>query len=73
MERIHDAAAWTRGRLAFTELFEPGMHKSALIGIFLAVLELVRHHHVRTEQADLFGEIWLLPGENAAQQLTRLR
>ena len=28
----------------------------------LAVLELVRHHRVRTEQTDLFGEIWILPG-----------
>ena len=47
------------GRIAFESLFEPGMIKSRLIGIFLAVLELVRHHHVRVEQNDLFGEIWL--------------
>ena len=37
------------------------MHKSTLVGIFLAVLELVRHHHVRVEQNEAFGEIWLLP------------
>ena len=43
------------------------MHKSALIGIFLAVLELVRHHHVRAEQNDLHGEIWILPGERFGQ------
>jgi segregation and condensation protein A len=31
--------------------------------MFLAILELVRHHSVRTEQSDLHGEIWVLPGE----------
>ena len=48
-----------RGRIAFGSLFEPGMFKSTLIGIFLAVLELVRHHQARVEQNDLFSEIWL--------------
>ncbi len=41
------------------------MHKSALIGMFLALLELVRHHQVRTDQNQLFGEIWVLPGPSA--------
>jgi hypothetical protein len=27
------------------------------------VLELVRHQHARAAQAELFGEIWLEPGE----------
>ena len=48
-------------RVAFTELFQPGMHKSTLVGMFLAILELVRHHGARAEQHDLFGEIWILP------------
>lgn len=51
-----------RGRLAFRELFRPGVSKSALVGIFLAILELVRHRHAWAEQNELFGEIWLLPG-----------
>jgi segregation and condensation protein A len=51
-----------QGRLAFRDLFRPGMHKSALIGIFLAVLELVRHRQARAEQNQLFGELWILPG-----------
>ncbi len=50
-------------RVAFTTLFQAGMHKSAMVGVFLATLELVRHHDVRFEQNDLFGEIWLSPGE----------
>jgi segregation and condensation protein A len=32
-----------------------------MIGVFLAVLELVRHHSVRAEQNDLHGEIWIVP------------
>ncbi len=51
-----------RGRLEFRELFSPGMHKSALVGMFLAILELVRHRHVRAEQHELFSEIWVLNG-----------
>ncbi len=51
-----------RGRASFRELFEPGAHKSALVGIFLAVLELVRHRFARAEQSNLFSEIWILPG-----------
>jgi segregation and condensation protein A len=54
-----------RGRLGFSELLKPAMHRSTLIGLFLAVLELVRHHGVVVEQEDLFGEIWLVPGETS--------
>jgi segregation and condensation protein A len=54
------------GRIALESLFEPGMIKSKLIGIFLAVLELVRHHHVHVEQIDLFGEIWLAKRQDPA-------
>jgi segregation and condensation protein A len=58
-----------RDRLALSELFDVRLHKSALIGTFLAVLELVRHHRVRAEQNDLFGEIWILPGPETAEPL----
>ena len=44
-------------------MFQPGMHKSAIVGVFLAILELSRHHGVRTDQNDLHGEIWIVPGE----------
>ena len=53
-----------KGRLIFRDLFQPAMHKSQLVGIFLAVLELVRHHRVRVDQNELFGEIWILPDRN---------
>jgi len=63
MRQIHNRMVG-EDRAAFSEMFTPGMHKSAMIGIFLAVLELVRHHSVDTEQNEMHGEIWLLPGEN---------
>ena len=68
MERLH-ARLLSEGRLAFSELFTPGMHKSTAIGIFLAIMELVRHHGVLAEQEELFGEIWVLPGEKTAATL----
>lgn len=66
MARIH-ARLMRQGQLAFRALFEPGMHKSTLISIFLAVLELVRHQQVRVDQNELFGEIWLLPNPDCAE------
>ena len=63
MEHIKGALV-ARGRLAFRELFRPGMHKSALVGIFLAILELVRHHQAQAEQNELFTELWILPGSD---------
>jgi segregation and condensation protein A len=58
MDRIRERLA-TESRLAFSSLFEAGMIRSQMIGIFLAVLELIRHHHVQVEQPELFGEIWV--------------
>jgi segregation and condensation protein A len=51
-----------RGRVGITEVFRVGMHKAAMIGMFLAVLELVRHHSVEAEQDEGSGEIWVRPG-----------
>jgi segregation and condensation protein A len=68
MSRINQRLR-SEGRVAFGDLFEPGMHKSALIGMFLAVLELIRHHGVRAEQAELHTEIWLLAGEGTSDAL----
>lgn len=63
MTRIHDRLA-KAGHATFTDLFEPGMHKSSMVGIFLAILELVRHHHVRAEQAGEYGDLRIFAGEN---------
>lgn len=57
------------GQVAFTDMFQPHMSKSSLIGVFLAVLELVRHHCVWVEQEDVGGEIYLKPGESFQTEL----
>src|SRR5262245_48323546 len=41
MQRIHGRLV-EAGRMAFSDMFQPGMHKSAIVGVFLAVLELAR-------------------------------
>lgn len=69
MQRIHQRMT-EAGRAAFSEMFTPGMHKSAMIGVFLAILELVRHHSVVTEQPESDGEIWILPGEQFSEPLS---
>jgi segregation and condensation protein A len=62
MQRI-DERLRRDGRVAFTTFFDADVHKSAMVGMFLAVLELVRHQHARAAQPELFGEIWLEPGD----------
>jgi segregation and condensation protein A len=68
MGRIH-ALLLERGQLSFSDLFQRGMHRSTLVGMFLAVLELVRHHRVHVEQNALFGEIWVLPSGDCSEPL----
>jgi segregation and condensation protein A len=68
MQVIH-ARLRQDGQVAFSDMFEPGMHKSAMIGVFLALLELVRHHCVHAEQDALHGEIYLVPGQQFVPDL----
>lgn len=63
MQRLHERLL-KEDRVAFSELFSAGMHKSAMIGVFLAVLELVRHYNAITQQDDRHGEIWVTRGEH---------
>lgn len=41
----------------FRDLFKPGQHRTTLIGLFLALLELVRHEFALVQQDTIFGEI----------------
>ncbi|MCG8448223.1 MAG: segregation/condensation protein A [Pirellulales bacterium] len=68
MEQIRQRLA-SESQLAFTSLFERDSHRSKLVGIFLAVLELIRHHQVQVKQEELFGEIWILGNETAGTSL----
>jgi segregation and condensation protein A len=48
------------GRLRFREAFTPPHHKVRLIGIFLAILELIRRRGIGVDQPEPDGEIWLV-------------
>lgn len=58
MEQIRARLA-LEPKLSFNSLFKPGMIKSQMVGMFLAVLELIRHWDVAVEQAELFGDIMI--------------
>jgi len=71
MDRIRERLA-LEPRLAFTSLFEPDMIRSQMVGIFLAILELIRHHHIQVEQDDLFSEIWVTEKKKTTDQPLRI-
>lgn len=50
-----------RKRVAFSEFFDETNERSKIIGIFLAILELLRHHGFRAEQPEAYGDIFVLP------------
>jgi segregation and condensation protein A len=50
----------SEGRVRFRDAFTPPYFKARLIGIFLAVLELVRHRGIGLEQGEAEDDIWLL-------------
>ncbi|MGL6193231.1 MAG: segregation and condensation protein A [Thermoguttaceae bacterium] len=58
MQRIYNRLK-LEGNVDFASFFEPGQHKTTMIGIFLAVLELVRHEFASVEQDEPFGQITL--------------
>lgn len=53
-DRLRDA-----GRLPFRDLFDPPHTRARLIGIFLAVLELIKQLEVHLDQPEEYGDIWL--------------
>ncbi len=68
MRKIHQQLA-QHDRVMLVDLIEAGAHKSALIGWFLAVLELARHHGATAEQ-DEYGEICIVRGANYHDELS---
>jgi segregation and condensation protein A len=65
VERIH-ARVLEEGRVAFSSLFAGTNVRSKIVGIFLAILELLRHYHLRAEQPVEFGDIWIMPPPDTA-------
>lgn len=54
-------------RVSFFGLFADQKIRSQVVGMFLAILELVRHHGFRAEQELDFNNIFLLPPEEGAE------
>ncbi|QDT55147.1 Segregation and condensation protein A [Caulifigura coniformis] len=54
--RVH-----AEGEVRFTSLFDSTTLRSKITGMFLAVLELLRHHSFRAQQDEDFGEIVIRP------------
>lgn len=66
IERI-EALVAERGKVAFSALFDDALARPRLVGMFLAVLELVRRRRLAARQERLFDEIWLEPGKPSAE------
>lgn len=60
---VDQIAAQVRGsgEVLFTSLFDAEKLRSRIVGLFLAVLELLRHHRFRAEQSADYGEIVIRP------------
>ena len=73
MHRIHDRVRKSN-RIELQDLFEVGMHKSALVAMFLATLEMTRHHGLHAVQETTDGPLYLQPGPDfpAAFDVTRI-
>ena len=48
-------------RVRFSEFFDGENLQSRIVGIFQAMLELIRHEQYRAQQPVMFGDIWILP------------
>lgn len=72
VERVAERVRRER-EVKFTDLFEGEYLRSRIVGLFLALLELLRHHGFRAEQPTDYGEIYIRPplAETAAGAETR--
>jgi len=64
-DRIRKRLA-TEERVPFSSFFEEEKLQSRIVGIFQAILELIRHEQYRAEQPHMYGEIWVLPPDQTA-------
>ncbi|PQO27044.1 segregation and condensation protein A [Blastopirellula marina] len=62
MKQVH-ARIVSEGKVRFSTLFPPDAVKTRIIGIFLALLELIRHYNTLAHQDDDDQEIWITAGE----------
>lgn len=50
-------------QISFSSLFAGETARKRIVGLFLALLELIRHEGFRAQQPKLHGEIWIMPPE----------
>lgn len=62
MQKLHERLV-RDGTVTFTDMFEPGMHKARMIGVFLAILELARNYGVVVEQSAIHGHMVMRCGD----------
>lgn len=56
-------------RVPFSEFFDGENLQSRIVGIFQAILELIRHEQYRAVQPEMYGEIWVMPpAENSERR-----
>jgi len=58
----------SEGKVAFSAFFEKTNLRSRIVGVFLAILELLRHHGFQAQQPADYGEIWILPPKDEQKQ-----
>jgi len=68
IDLIEDALR-KKGQASFRDLFEGATSKMELIVTLMALLELVKHGHIKSRQDSAFGSIWLYPGGNFGKPL----
>ena len=68
MHRIHQRVQ-NGNRVELQDLFEVGMHKSALVAMFLATLEMTRHHGLQAIQETADGPLYLAAGPDFVAEL----
>ncbi|WP_166820677.1 segregation and condensation protein A [Thalassoroseus pseudoceratinae] len=67
MDRIRDRVMKS-GRVKFSDFFQGENERSRIVGVFLAILELIRHYSFRAEQPADYGEITVLPPLEESEQ-----
>jgi len=58
-----------RDQVVFEELFEGTANRLELIVTLMAILELIKHAHVKVKQETAFGPIWIYRGDNFGRPL----
>jgi len=64
-----EAALRAREQVAFTDLFKGAGSRMELIVTLMALLELIKHAHIKSQQESAFGPVWIYRGENFGKPL----